>query len=325
MSENNPLTPIAQTYVEWANTLDSSGQDSSEAIKRLQGPHIMEILIDGIEMSIRASQNMEDIKKFIFYGKPLDKNLPLVSAVPKSVRDEWKERINNHNVIRILHALMGLAGESGEMLEPMKYFILDGTPLDLDNLAEEGGDILWYEALLAKGLGHLTLDEFMLGNKAKLTARYGTEWTKDGALNRDTVKEMRELAVALKDTPAVVWDHPITSIPIDDIMEAMSSLNAVSEDRKSLALEKFPTLSSVVDQLSACHYETEAGYLENNLAFVALRQMAHQEWVNNRRSAGFEEINKSASNFVDDIIKQAEETRASFLAEDPDDQQNRIG
>jgi NTP pyrophosphatase (non-canonical NTP hydrolase) len=65
----------------------------------------------------------------------------------------------------------GLAGEVGEVLEPIKKNIRDGRPIDKVDLANELGDVLYYLTRIARHYG-LTLDDVMTTNHEKLSARY---------------------------------------------------------------------------------------------------------------------------------------------------------
>jgi NTP pyrophosphatase (non-canonical NTP hydrolase) len=70
--------------------------------------------------------------------------------------------------------VMGIAGESGEIIEKWKKIIAyrEGkiTQEDLDELGKEIGDVIWYAAVFANSLG-LSLDEIMQKNVAKLQDR----------------------------------------------------------------------------------------------------------------------------------------------------------
>lgn len=46
------------------------------------------------------------------------------------------------------------------------------------------------------------------------------------------------------------------------------------KSQKEIEISKFDTLLKIVEQLEKCNYETEAGYLINNVAFIALKRMA---------------------------------------------------
>jgi NTP pyrophosphatase (non-canonical NTP hydrolase) len=94
----------------------------------------------------------------------------------------------NMQKMRILHAVMGLATESGELLDAMKKHIFYGKELDFVNLLEEHGDLFWYAAILADAVG-FTFEESMERNIAKLKARYPNKFTEESALIRDLNNE----------------------------------------------------------------------------------------------------------------------------------------
>ena len=102
------------------------------------------------------------------------------------------ERIDNR-MIRIIHAVMGLATESGELIDQVKKHIFYGKPLDEVNLVEECGDLLWYMAIMLDCLG-LSFEKTMDINNKKLTLRYGDKFTEDAATNRnlDVEREVLE-------------------------------------------------------------------------------------------------------------------------------------
>jgi len=105
-----------------------------------------------------------------------------------NIRERFSER-----VIRLLHASTGLNTEAGEFADAMKKHIFYGTPLDDINLIEELGDILWYIHLAADEL-NVSIEEIMDVNNKKLTARYGTVFSKEKATERDldTEREILE-------------------------------------------------------------------------------------------------------------------------------------
>lgn len=72
---------------------------------------------------------------------------------------------------RILNACMGLAGECGEIVEPIKKCIYHGKPLDREKLKLEFGDVLFYVHVLAHELD-IDLEECMNLVLAKLEKRY---------------------------------------------------------------------------------------------------------------------------------------------------------
>ncbi len=92
----------------------------------------------------------------------------------------------------ILHAIMGIATEAGELLDPLKKTIFYGKPNDFVNLDEEIGDILWYIAIYAEARG-TTIEALATANNAKLKARFPANFTMDAANNRDLDVERKVL------------------------------------------------------------------------------------------------------------------------------------
>jgi len=74
----------------------------------------------------------------------------------------------------LLHWVLGVNGEAGEIAEKLKKIIRDkGGEVSADDkaeLAKEIGDVLWYLAVFAKHLD-LSLDEIAAANLQKLADR----------------------------------------------------------------------------------------------------------------------------------------------------------
>ena len=83
-------------------------------------------------------------------------------------------------------AALGLNGEAGEIADHVKKLMFHGHPLDdqtRDKIAKEIGDILWYCALGAKGIG-LQLSEIAVMNIEKLRKRYPDGFSTELSMNR---------------------------------------------------------------------------------------------------------------------------------------------
>lgn len=102
------------------------------------------------------------------------------------------DRFQNIGTVRLIHAMIGLATEAGEIQDMMKKHLFYGREIDKVNLVEELGDIMWYVGLACSELG-VTLDEVMTKNNEKLSARYGDVFTEESALNRNLQKERKIL------------------------------------------------------------------------------------------------------------------------------------
>ena len=74
----------------------------------------------------------------------------------------------------LLHWVLGINGESGEIAEKVKKIIRDKkgkvSAEDKKELAKEIGDVLWYLAVLAEDLG-MSLDDIAQANLDKLQSR----------------------------------------------------------------------------------------------------------------------------------------------------------
>lgn len=76
---------------------------------------------------------------------------------------------------------MGLAGETGELIEPLKKHLYHGKPLDKEALVKEAGDVLWYlHGLLIEC--DSTLADALSINITKLRARYPGGFTEGGGI-----------------------------------------------------------------------------------------------------------------------------------------------
>jgi NTP pyrophosphatase (non-canonical NTP hydrolase) len=93
---------------------------------------------------------------------------------------------------RLLHGILGLMTEVGELTDQLKKHIFYGAPLDEKNIFEELGDILWYVALTAAAIDH-PLSEVMAANLRKLRVRFPECFTEQLALERNIDAELKEL------------------------------------------------------------------------------------------------------------------------------------
>lgn len=82
------------------------------------------------------------------------------------------------------HAVMGVAGESGELVDAIKKHTVYGKPLDRTNVIEELGDLRFYIQALQNVLG-ISESEILQHNCNKLSKRYrGLRYTDQAAIDR---------------------------------------------------------------------------------------------------------------------------------------------
>ena len=87
-----------------------------------------------------------------------------------------------------LHMILGMQTESAEIADVYKKNIAYGKDLDLVNIKEEIGDLMWYIVNLCTLKGW-DLEDIMQTNIDKLKARFPGKFTNENALNRDLDKE----------------------------------------------------------------------------------------------------------------------------------------
>lgn len=92
--------------------------------------------------------------------------------------------LNRHaDHVDIIHASLGIGGEAGELVDSVKKSMCYGRPLDIENLKEEAGDLLWYISLLCRAL-NCTMEDLAIGNITKLYRRYPEKYTDAEAIAR---------------------------------------------------------------------------------------------------------------------------------------------
>ena len=79
---------------------------------------------------------------------------------------------------------LGLPGETGEIADIVKKWQFQGHDLDREKVMDEAGDVLWYLAQLAMGLG-VSLSDIAARNIAKLQARYPDGFAAERSINRE--------------------------------------------------------------------------------------------------------------------------------------------
>lgn len=100
------------------------------------------------------------------------------------ITPELLARMQDPTTIRLLHAAIGLATESGELLDMLKKHIFYGRPIDRVNAVEELGDSQWYVGLAIDVL-HTTMNEILTTNIDKLRLRYPEKFSEADAVGRD--------------------------------------------------------------------------------------------------------------------------------------------
>ena len=83
----------------------------------------------------------------------------------------------------LINSVMGLCGESGEAIDIVKKWLMQGHDLDKEHLIKELGDVAWYLAEAATALD-IPLETVFQGNLDKLRQRFPNGFDTAASVNR---------------------------------------------------------------------------------------------------------------------------------------------
>jgi len=83
----------------------------------------------------------------------------------------------------LINSVMGLCGESGEAIDIVKKWLMQGHELDKAHLVKELGDVAWYLAEAATALD-VPLEAVFQGNLDKLRRRFPNGFDTEASVNR---------------------------------------------------------------------------------------------------------------------------------------------
>ena len=165
-----------------------------------------------LETFIAAGNLIDVVKKDTFYGLPatpekiqarLERIEQNTVALPHAAVQYSNTPIGPQKTLeqldpRVVHAVIGLATESVELIEALLESIKSGNPIDRVNLLEELGDINWYHAILIDALNG-DWAKVQETNIAKLQARNkGKVFNAEATINRDVAAERAILETGAK-------------------------------------------------------------------------------------------------------------------------------
>ena len=120
------------------------------------------------------------------------------AAKPHTRADHLRDQISDENLARLQHALEGLSSEVGELASEVKAHINYGKDLDILNIKEECGDIVFFLVLAVLAVDrNTTLEDIVAINRAKLEARYPNGFNAADALKRNKETEIAAMNAAV--------------------------------------------------------------------------------------------------------------------------------
>ncbi len=217
---------------------------------------------------IKLGGLMDQLKRDVIYGKPayLDSIIEAVDPFLVSSSPATAQRVVEDQDLeitpeeyRLLHAGMGLVTEAAEMLQAIMEHVLYEKPLDRPNIIEEGGDLDWYQALVANVLG-FTLQQRLQANIDKLFARYGDKFSQDAALNRDLARERQILEDSAQEAPPEVNYASAVLSEVAKVQDYVAPLSHWPTEALPVDLDKLGTDELMVAYRKACS-DRPSGYI----------------------------------------------------------------
>lgn len=140
----------------------------------------LRILNERLVAFIKAANDLDKIKKSLFYGKEN------VFAWRIGDGENGCQGFDDTLKQDILHGVLGIATEAGELIEAFN------GKFDPVNIMEEVGDVMWYQAIICTAL-KTNFANTQVQNIAKLRTRFPDKFTEYDANNRNLSKEREVL------------------------------------------------------------------------------------------------------------------------------------
>ncbi|MGH2496526.1 MAG: nucleoside triphosphate pyrophosphohydrolase family protein [Ktedonobacteraceae bacterium] len=134
----------------------------------------MELLVKGTVFPIESENNDMAEQQLITEHEYTSEVLRTYAGTPNSTLD------------KLTLGALGLAGESGEVIDMIKKRLFQGHDIDQNKLLDELGDVFWYYTLILQSMGY-SLQEVMSRNIEKLRHRYPDGFEAERSVNRSSV------------------------------------------------------------------------------------------------------------------------------------------
>ena len=178
-------------YAEYAERTEAGPKAFNE---RIFNRRTAVVIREALELSKAAGAEMDCLKRFLFYGKPLPDAMQAwwESGSPVAISSESDQglavTLADLKIQRLLHVGAGLQTEASEFNDALFNHIFNGARLDTVNLAEELGDSCWYIGIGCRVLG-ITIMALMRNNIAKLFMRFRGKFCYERVSARDLAGE----------------------------------------------------------------------------------------------------------------------------------------
>lgn len=170
-----------------------------------------------------SADELNFMKKLFFRGKtPAELDMPQPTPA-ESVAVEFDPKTVSDAEVNLLHGLIGVITEAGEMAEVLIRRLETGV-FDPVNVFEEAGDVHWYQARILRGL-KANFDQLGKMNIDKLRGRHGTTFNVERDWNRDLQAERKGLEQAAAPLFEAAEDWPDAPLPDDGTVDRLATLH----------------------------------------------------------------------------------------------------
>lgn len=191
--------------------------------------------------------NLDDEQPWEMKVKKKETYMEFVRRLTSDQHEVASKKLTPENV-HLLHALIGISGETGEKWDNFKRFLFYGQEIDRENLMEELGDLLYYVGMALDWLG-TDFETCMQQNMDKLNTRYASgKFSTDQAVDRAdkqvSENQTDEIKAAIKeffDSYSLDGGEP-NSLGRPNIRKAMKKLKSYSPTQKKDPFEAEPAM-----------------------------------------------------------------------------------
>jgi hypothetical protein len=97
-------------------------------------------------------------------------------------------------------------------------------------------------------------------------------------LGLDKQERANKIWQVMADNYGFIWDTVEPSAKGQKFFLAVPKPKVIPKTAIEIAMDEYDSLQKIVDQLESCEYENQAGILNNNIAFLKLKQFAKEEF-----------------------------------------------
>lgn len=200
----SPASPVVEPFDVDAWASRALRTESTRPVETLPARRVARLRV-GLSMARSAEFIFDGVKRETWYGKFHEWSQWQFRAADDLVIGDGLEadlpiQGTDKNLVRLVHAAIGLFTESCELATAVVGAWLRGASPDATNVAEELGDIAWYLALACDALG-VPLSKVMAANEAKLRARYPDAFSEAAAVQRNSTTEQAVVAEIVSSPP----------------------------------------------------------------------------------------------------------------------------